>query len=252
MPSSTRERHDVRGERLEHRRVEVAARRRDRVPGGHDARAVDPADVDRLLERDVEQQPPVFTNRPRLRTVVNPARSVRRALATARSVRSAGSSCTGLSGLSWFGPAEQEVDLHVHQPGQQREVAEVDLDRVVGHRGRGDRRRCGRPRSSELARFDELTRGDVDATRALRRWIGGCGVRGRAMLASDRGLEHRVEGRRAAVGHARLTPRPRPGTTRSRARSTARAGAWRRRAASSIGNCSRYAIASSMRGNAAS
>ena len=42
-------------EALEHRRVEVAAGRRDRVPGGDEARAVDPAVVDRTRERDVEQ-----------------------------------------------------------------------------------------------------------------------------------------------------------------------------------------------------
>ena len=51
------ERHDVRGERLEHRRVEVPAGRRDGVPGGHHAGAVDPPEVDRLLQRDVEQDP---------------------------------------------------------------------------------------------------------------------------------------------------------------------------------------------------
>ena len=32
------------------------------------------------------------------------------------------------------GTAEKQVDLHVHQPRQQREVAEVELDRVSGHR----------------------------------------------------------------------------------------------------------------------
>ena len=84
--------------------------------------------------------PPVCTNRPRFRTVVNPARRVRRALATPRSVFTAGSSCTATSGLAWSGPPMQEVDLHVHEPGEQREVAEVDHDGVVGHRGRGDRR----------------------------------------------------------------------------------------------------------------
>ncbi len=36
-------------------RVEMAARRHDRMPGGHDAAAVHPARVDRLGQRDVEQ-----------------------------------------------------------------------------------------------------------------------------------------------------------------------------------------------------
>ena len=50
------QRHDVRRERLEHGGVEVAAGGRDRVTRGHDAGAVDPAEVDGLHQRDVEQQ----------------------------------------------------------------------------------------------------------------------------------------------------------------------------------------------------
>ena len=42
-------------ERGEHRRVEVPARRRDRMAGGDHPRAVDPARVDGLAQRDVEQ-----------------------------------------------------------------------------------------------------------------------------------------------------------------------------------------------------
>lgn len=57
--------------------------------------------------------------------MVNPARSVRRALPTARSTRVGGSSCAGQPGRL-AAPAHQEVDLHVHQPGQQYLVAEID------------------------------------------------------------------------------------------------------------------------------
>ena len=55
MPSSTLSGMMSGAKPLEHRRVEVTAGRRDRVPGRHEARAVDPAVVDRARERDVEQ-----------------------------------------------------------------------------------------------------------------------------------------------------------------------------------------------------
>ena len=42
---------------LEHGRVEVPASRRDGVAGGNNTWTVDPAEVDRPLESDVEQQP---------------------------------------------------------------------------------------------------------------------------------------------------------------------------------------------------
>ena len=45
----------ARHERGEHRRVEVPAGRGDRVAGRDDPRALDPARVDRLAQRDVEQ-----------------------------------------------------------------------------------------------------------------------------------------------------------------------------------------------------
>ena len=32
------------------------------------------------------------------------------------------------------GPPEEEVDLHVHQPGKERHVLQVDLDGTLGHR----------------------------------------------------------------------------------------------------------------------
>ena len=63
------------------------------------------------------RSPPVCTNSPRLRTVVKPARSVRRALATARRVRKAGSSCTGISGLAWFGPPMTRLTSMSINPG---------------------------------------------------------------------------------------------------------------------------------------
>src|SRR6478736_787044 len=55
--------------------------------------SIQPASI-ALPRATSSRYPPVLTNNPRLRTVVNPARSVRRALPTARSTRVGGSSCT--------------------------------------------------------------------------------------------------------------------------------------------------------------
>ena len=76
--------------------------------------------------------PPVCMNRPRLRTVVKPARSVRRALATARRVRTAGSSWTAFRGLRWSGPPRSRLTSMSMRPGKGH-VAQVDDGRVVRH-----------------------------------------------------------------------------------------------------------------------
>ena len=65
-------------ERPEHRGVEMPAGRGDGVSGRDDPGPVDPAGVDGLGQRHVQQVAAVFKNSPRLRTVVKPARSVRR------------------------------------------------------------------------------------------------------------------------------------------------------------------------------
>ena len=58
--------------------------------------------------------------------MVNPARRVRRALPTARSTRIGGIVLhLGQAGVL-AAAAHQEVDLHVHQAGQQDGVTEVD------------------------------------------------------------------------------------------------------------------------------
>ena len=55
-PLFDRQRQHPGREPLEHRRVEVPTARRDRVPGREDPRPGDPTGVDRLHERDVEEQ----------------------------------------------------------------------------------------------------------------------------------------------------------------------------------------------------
>ena len=100
------------------------------MAGGDDARTDVPAVVDRALQRDVEQVAPVFTMSPRFRTVVNPASSVFSAFRAPRSVRYAGSSCTPCIGsgspVGCLGSTDEEVELHVHQAGQEGDVAEVE------------------------------------------------------------------------------------------------------------------------------
>ena len=105
---------------------QVPASGRDGVPRGHHPQAVDPPEkVDGLAGATSSRIPAVCTNRPRFRTVVNPDHRVRRALATARRVFTAGSSCTGRKQAAVVGPAHQQVDLHVHQARQQGQVAQV-------------------------------------------------------------------------------------------------------------------------------
>ncbi len=62
-------------------------------------------------------RPPVCTKSPRLRTVVKPARRVRRALTTPRRVLRAGSSWTGTSGLAWSGPPMTRLTSMSMSPG---------------------------------------------------------------------------------------------------------------------------------------
>ena len=140
------QRHDVGPEPLEHRRVEVAAGRRDRVAGGHEARAVDPAVVDRARERDVEQvaaglheQAEVARGRE--------AREQRRAAVQRAAQRAERGVVLHVAALVPAArPAQEHVELHVHEPGQQRDVAEVDLGRAARHLGRVRPPRCARPR----------------------------------------------------------------------------------------------------------
>jgi hypothetical protein len=127
---------DVGRERLEHRGVEVAAGRRDGVAGGDDPRAVDPAQLDRLHQRHVEQDPARLHEQAEVPHGREPGpqgppgvghrpQGLHRGVVLNRDERAV-----------VVGPAHQQADLHVHEAGQQRQVAQVDDDRLVG-RGRG-------------------------------------------------------------------------------------------------------------------
>ena len=66
--------------------------------------------------------------------------------------------------LGTAGPADEQVELHVHQAGQQRDVAEVDLGRIVGQLGGIDRRDAVAV-DHDHRRRAHLARVDVDPAR---------------------------------------------------------------------------------------
>ena len=104
----------------------MPASRGDRVPGRHHPRPVDPARVDGLAQCHVEQVAAGFDEQPevahrgesgaqRAAGVADRAQHPRRGIVLD----------LGQPGLL-APPAHQEVDLHVHQTGQQNLVAEID------------------------------------------------------------------------------------------------------------------------------
>ena len=113
----------ARHERGEHRRVQVPAGRGDRVAGRDHPRAVDPARVDGLAERDVEQ---IAAGLDEQAEVAHGGESrAQRAAGIADRTQHPGRGIVlnlGQPGLL-PAPAHQQVDLHVHQPGQQDRVA---------------------------------------------------------------------------------------------------------------------------------
>ena len=121
-----RELQRVRRERGEHRRVQVPAGGRDRVAGRDNAGPVDPPGVDGLAKGDVEQVATGFdeqaevahgreTGSQRTSGIADRPQHPRRGVVL--HLRQPGRLAA---------PAHQEVDLHVHQTGQQDLVAEID------------------------------------------------------------------------------------------------------------------------------
>ena len=149
--------------------------------------------------------PPVCTNSPRLRTVVNPARSVRRALNTARSVRTAGSSCTGLSGLRWSGPPRRRLTSMSISPGSSVTSPSSRTSASAGTE-RGDTSAIRSPEisSSPGSMSSPFT---TSSRRAARRWIGGPGLRGRGMVRSPVPVRRRCWRRRCREPSAGARPR---------------------------------------------
>ena len=91
------------------------------------------------------------------------------------------------------GPAQQHVELHVHEAGQQRHVAEVDLGRAVRQLGRVDRGDAF-ALDDDHRRRPHLARVDVDPP------IGAQNDGASGVLGSRPGLDQEVEVRGAGVG----------------------------------------------------
>ena len=143
-------------ERSEHRRVEVSAGRGYRVTGRHHTRALDPARVDRLAQRDIQQVTACLDEQSEVAHGGEPR--AQRAAGIADCTQHSGRGIVlhlGQSGIL-AAPAHQEVDLHVHQPGQEDGLPEID-DLSLGLASDADDPvvfDTNDPRPDDLAGFD--------------------------------------------------------------------------------------------------
>ena len=160
-----RQRQDVRGERLEHRRIEVPAGGADGVTGRDDPGPVDPAHVDRLHQRDVEQDASRLHEEAEVAhgREPGPQRPLavgHRAQGSERGILLHGDQRAGV-----VRPAHEQVDLHVHQSGEHRDIAQVDLHRPLGN---GIRRHGDDPVAfdQQIAGGHHVTAHDVEHPRA--------------------------------------------------------------------------------------
>ena len=98
----------------------------DGMPGRHHPRPVDPARVDGLAERDIEQVAAGLDEQAEVAHRGEPG--AQRAAGIADRTQHPRRRVILDLGQAGFLPASahQEVDLHVHQPGQQDLVAEID------------------------------------------------------------------------------------------------------------------------------
>ena len=128
---------------------------------------------------------------------MKPASSVVRQLSVPRNVRNAGSSCTSLRGFPPLGPPSSMLSSMSIRPGQQRDVAEVDLGRVARQLGGVHRR--------DAFAFDD-DRPPATAPRPRRCRPTGPRA-GRSVSAHGSGSISEVEVRGAGIGNVRLAPR---------------------------------------------
>ena len=130
--------HDVGGEGLEHRRIEMPAGRGDGVPGRDDTRTLDPAAVDGLLQGHIQQKSAGLNEQPEVPHGREPGTEG----ATGVGHRPQGSHrrvvLHRVERAAVIGAAQEEVHLHVHQSGHDRQFTEVDDDRIRRHRRRVD------------------------------------------------------------------------------------------------------------------
>ena len=141
----------------------MPTRRGDRMPGGHDARPVDPAGVDGLAQRDVQQVTTGLDEQSQVADRREPG-AQRAAGVTHRTQHPGRRIVLHLGQAGTFAPpAHQQVDLHVHQAGQQDRIAEID------HLTLGLAADPDDPVAVDLddAGTDDLARIDIDQTPLL-------------------------------------------------------------------------------------
>jgi hypothetical protein len=181
------QRHDVRREGLEHRRVEVTAGGCDGVAGGHDARPIDPAEIDRLLQGDVEQEAAGLNEQ----TEIPHGREPRSERATGVGDGAKGAHrgvvLYRVQRAGMVGTAEQQIDLHVHETREEREVADVEHDCVGGRRRRPDLDDAVCV-DQQFAGLDDLARVDVEHAVAAQEDRRG----GRAATGHERSFDFRL------------------------------------------------------------
>ena len=181
-------------------RIEVAAVGRDGVPGRDDARTVDPALVDRAHERDVEQVAAGLHHQAEVahRGEAGEQRRAGVHRAAQRAVHRVVLHAVhrGRQPAVAAGAADEEVQLHVHQPGQERDVAEVDLGRVGRDLGRDSPPTMRFP-STTITAGDRTSPASMSTQRSARRTDG---------VAHGDGLHDQLEIGDAGVGDARLVP----------------------------------------------
>ena len=156
-----RERHDVGGEGLEHGRIEVPAGRCDGMAGRDDTRPFDPPEVDGLHEGHVQQQAAGLDEQTEIAHGGEPGPQGAPGVGHGPERAEGRVVLNGVERAAVVGPAEEEVDLHVHQPGEEGHVAEIDLDRVIGHRRRSDLEDAVTA-DQQVARGHELPAHDVE------------------------------------------------------------------------------------------
>ncbi len=128
--------HDVGRQGLEHGRIEVAPGGGDGVPGRHHPGPFEPAEVDGLHEGHVQQQPAGLDEQTEVAHGGEPGLEGPAGIGHRPQGAEGRVVLDGVEGAPVVGSAEEQIDLHVHQPGQQGQVAQIDLDGPVGHRGR--------------------------------------------------------------------------------------------------------------------
>ena len=107
------------------------------MAGRHHVGTVDPAEVDGPLQGDIEQQPARLHEQPQVAHGREPRPQRAPGVGDGAQRPHGRVVLHRVQRTLVVRPAEEEIHLHVHQPGEQREVAEVDHHGV----GRNRRRR---------------------------------------------------------------------------------------------------------------